>query len=316
MIEFSQLFYFRTVAQLQHITKAAEALHVSQPNLSNSMSRLEASLGVPLFERSHGKIRLGEYGKIYLKYVEQALDILDSGEKQIQSLYHQEDQTVQFASCSFTASQHQCMRDFMNSHPHISLNHIWLSHKTAMKMLEENEVDFAITSKPDSLEHYDWYPLVDYEVYVGVSERHRLWDRDYVDISELKDEPMVGNNLGADRRIITHIFDQAGLTPKISYITNDDRIVGEKLQQEKLMCLIPDAMLYDVLNMTDVKHVHPVRILGVTPVYTIGIVKRKDCVLSVAAKDMVEILEAEFPKIAVPCQEYWKDYWAKRPIVH
>lgn len=51
-----QLQYFRAIAEYENMTKAAQALFVSQPNLSNSMSRLEADLGVKLFERRRGSI--------------------------------------------------------------------------------------------------------------------------------------------------------------------------------------------------------------------------------------------------------------------
>lgn len=311
MIEFSQLFYFRTVARLQHVTKAAEELHVSQPNLSNAMSRLEDTLGVPLFERSHGKIRLGEYGKIYLDYVEQALNILDVGEKKIQALYHQEQQFVQVASCSFTFEQHACLSRFLQDHPHTNVSIQWLSHGTILRMLEANEVDFAVTSKPEQMDRYDWIPLLKYEVYIGVSENHRFCGRNALDISEIKDEGIVVNNLGADRTILSQIFGQAGYIPKVSFCTNDDRAVGEKLQQEKELCMIPDACLYDVLNIEEVKHVHPIRLLGVEPYYTIGILKRKDHTLSAAAQEMVDMIVNEFPVCAKPCQAFWKDYWAQ-----
>lgn len=62
-MDITQLQYFRTVAHLEHITQAAEELHISQPNLSNAIKRLETSLGVALFERRNGRIFLNDYGK-------------------------------------------------------------------------------------------------------------------------------------------------------------------------------------------------------------------------------------------------------------
>ena len=46
-----QLHYFRTVARFEHVTRAAEELRVAQPALSKTLARLEAELGVPLFDR-------------------------------------------------------------------------------------------------------------------------------------------------------------------------------------------------------------------------------------------------------------------------
>ena len=41
----SQLRYFRKLAQVQHFTKAAEELYITQPALSNSIKQLENELG-------------------------------------------------------------------------------------------------------------------------------------------------------------------------------------------------------------------------------------------------------------------------------
>ena len=45
------LYYFNTIAELEHYTRAAEKLHVSQSNLSHAIKELENELGVQLFER-------------------------------------------------------------------------------------------------------------------------------------------------------------------------------------------------------------------------------------------------------------------------
>lgn len=64
-MELSQLRYFSAVAQLENMSKAAEIMFVSQPNLSTSISRLEEEVGVPLFERRRGKIILNQSGKCF-----------------------------------------------------------------------------------------------------------------------------------------------------------------------------------------------------------------------------------------------------------
>lgn len=47
----AQLYYFRTLAKFEHYGKAAEALYITQPSLSNSIKNLEKEIGVPFFER-------------------------------------------------------------------------------------------------------------------------------------------------------------------------------------------------------------------------------------------------------------------------
>ena len=66
-----QLEYFRVVATLEHITKAANVLHIAQPALSKIIKTLERELGLQLFDRVGKNIVLNENGKILLKYARQ-----------------------------------------------------------------------------------------------------------------------------------------------------------------------------------------------------------------------------------------------------
>lgn len=71
------LRYFEAIARLQHYGKAAELLHVSQPNLNYAVSQLESELGVPLFEKSGRNVRLTRYGQLFLRSVQGTLETLD-----------------------------------------------------------------------------------------------------------------------------------------------------------------------------------------------------------------------------------------------
>lgn len=74
-----QLYYFKKLAEVQHYTRAAKELYITQPTLSNSISQLERELGVPLFERENRAVHLTRYGREFYKYITQALNMLDKG---------------------------------------------------------------------------------------------------------------------------------------------------------------------------------------------------------------------------------------------
>lgn len=57
-MELLQLQYFITLAECQHMTRAANSLMVSQPSLSNTLSRIEKELDVKLFDRQGRNIVL------------------------------------------------------------------------------------------------------------------------------------------------------------------------------------------------------------------------------------------------------------------
>lgn len=75
----SQLYYFRKLAELQHYTRAAKELFITQPTLSGSISSLEQELGVSLFQKAGRNVELTKYGSEFLEYVNASLEQLDKG---------------------------------------------------------------------------------------------------------------------------------------------------------------------------------------------------------------------------------------------
>ena len=93
-MELSLLYYFKTVAEMENITKAAESLYISQPALSKAIAKLEKSLDVSLFERRKGRIILSAMGKVYYEYVSSAFQVLEQGERRLAELMQQSGDTV------------------------------------------------------------------------------------------------------------------------------------------------------------------------------------------------------------------------------
>jgi DNA-binding transcriptional LysR family regulator len=62
-MELYQLRGFAAVAEVEHLTRAADRLHVSQPALSAQIKGLEDELGIPLFERGAGGMSLTPAGR-------------------------------------------------------------------------------------------------------------------------------------------------------------------------------------------------------------------------------------------------------------
>jgi LysR family transcriptional activator of nhaA len=67
-LNYHHLFYFRTIANVGGIAKAAEKLRLGQPTLSTQLKQLEDMIGAPLFERRNRKMILTETGKAALEY--------------------------------------------------------------------------------------------------------------------------------------------------------------------------------------------------------------------------------------------------------
>ena len=109
------LRYFEAIARLQHYGKAAELLHVSQPNLNYAVSQLESELDVPLFEKAGRNVRLTRYGQLFLRSVQGTLETLDNGVRTVQELLgHASVKTTQMYT---HVSQDTLIETYITSHP-------------------------------------------------------------------------------------------------------------------------------------------------------------------------------------------------------
>jgi DNA-binding transcriptional LysR family regulator len=77
MIDIRQLRQFVAVAEELHFRRAAERLHMTQPPLTQAMRSLEASLDVPLFDRSKKKVALTPGGEALLDYARRLIRASD-----------------------------------------------------------------------------------------------------------------------------------------------------------------------------------------------------------------------------------------------
>lgn len=74
-MELYQVRAFVTVARLGHVTKAADALCLTQPAVTAQIKSLESSLGVALFDRSGGRLTLTRPGEKLLPHAEALLAV-------------------------------------------------------------------------------------------------------------------------------------------------------------------------------------------------------------------------------------------------
>ena len=118
-MELLQLKYFKTVARTEHITKAAQELHISQPALSVTIARLEEEVGVPLFDRIGRQIRLNAFGKTFLKQVDTALEALETGKRQVTDMAGLERGSVLVATTTLNRVS-ELLAPFLALYPHIN----------------------------------------------------------------------------------------------------------------------------------------------------------------------------------------------------
>src|SRR4051794_40094550 len=85
-MELRQLRYVEAVARHRHFTRAAEELHVAQSALSHQVRRLEAELGVELFERTSRRVVATEAGEAVAARARRILAEVDGAREEVDEL--------------------------------------------------------------------------------------------------------------------------------------------------------------------------------------------------------------------------------------
>ncbi len=87
-MELRQFTYVNQVAECRSFTKAAAALFISQPALSNYISKVEEDLGVLLFDRSSSPLKLTYAGEQYLKRAKVILEQMENMNRELRDITH------------------------------------------------------------------------------------------------------------------------------------------------------------------------------------------------------------------------------------
>ena len=84
-MDIKSLTYFLTAAREGSITKAANSLNLTQPNLSRQISNLEKEIGKKLFIRSNYSIKLTSDGVLLKKRAEEIIDMIEKTRMEFKS---------------------------------------------------------------------------------------------------------------------------------------------------------------------------------------------------------------------------------------
>lgn len=238
-MELQQLKYFQAVARLEHMTRAAEELNITQPSLSITISRLEEDIGVPLFDRSGRQIKLNEFGKIFLKRVNRVFSELDEGFREVNDLAGLEYGTVSLAATNLVLLP-ELLNTFLSQYPQVKFR---LFQDTTIKMqqqLEKGEVDLCITSPPVEGRGVKSIPLFMEEIILVVPKQHRFANREEIDLHELENDPFVSLKTGYGiRDTADSLCKQAGFAPNIAFEVNEPSLVSYLVQSGIGVAFLP-----------------------------------------------------------------------------
>ena len=122
-MEIDQVEAFVAIVRGRGFTRAASALHLSQPAVSRRVDLLEREIGAPLFERIRSGVVLTEAGQAFLPYAEALLASMRDGVDAVRALEGIDRGAITLALVGTLASTTLtgCLQGFREAHPHVQM---------------------------------------------------------------------------------------------------------------------------------------------------------------------------------------------------
>ena len=251
-----QLEYIAAVARLGSFRRAAEAVHVSQPALSESVRALERELGVSILERGRQGARVSEHGRELLPHILTVLDSVDrlrvAADEQHQSRRVVRVGTVNAATVPLVVP---AIREFHRTHQSTQVEVFGGLHADIQRALLEGSSDLGLVNylEGDDLpSDLETTPLLSGRPVACMRPDSPLATADVVRASDLRSAPLIVMRSGyVMRRYLYRLLSDD--VPAFSYST-DGAEMGKLMVAEGLgVTVLPDfSVIGDPLETSGV----------------------------------------------------------------
>lgn len=205
-----QLEQFKVVAELQHMTKAAEILSVSQPALSRTIRNIESEYNTSFFDHMGKRIILNEKGEIFLKYVNQVLSSMHMAGHEIREQIKREDTSINLVIQAGGMLIADIIQEFRKEHPEVFFQIVqydtWILKSPAPDLILSSSIQPLVADRS--------YTLLREDILLAVPADHPLAREDSVCLRQFAQEPLIaiqnGSLLAAN---IKYHYKAAGFEP-------------------------------------------------------------------------------------------------------
>ena len=192
----TRIRYFVETARLENVSRAAQALYVTQPNLSRQLGLMEQELGFELFRRAGKGIRLTPAGAYLYEQLKDVPDRVDQAVAQAEAISRQE-----AGSLSIGVLEGQDVSQYLSRHldelrrrwPAVTVELERNSFRYLRQGLERGRYDMIFTLAFETAGRSDWETLTVFQEpgAIFISCTNPLAARDSLTMENLRDEPFV-----------------------------------------------------------------------------------------------------------------------------
>ncbi|MFJ4777375.1 LysR family transcriptional regulator [Streptomyces sp. NPDC088762] len=182
-VDLRDLELLEATAEAGSLTAAAERLFVSQPALSQRLTRMEGRLGMPLFDRKGRRLVPNAAGRRLLVAARQVLGELESASRDLREIRDGRDRRVRFAAqCSTTFPWlPPVLRAFRAREPDTEVRIETVPDDAPIPALLADRIDVALVTKPDlQMDRVSLTTLFDDEMMAVVPAGHPWSSREHL----------------------------------------------------------------------------------------------------------------------------------------
>ena len=213
-----QLRVFAAVADRGSFSRAAEALHLTQPAVSMQVKALEAQVGLPLFEQIGKRIHLTEAGETLQRLSRTVGDELRAAEEALDAMRGLRQGRLAIAVVS-TAKYvaPPLLARFLSAHPGVALRLAVDNRAEVQRQLTANEVDLAIIGRPPEDLAISAAAFAEHPHVAVAPPRHPLAGRRRIPLARLAEETFIVREPGSGTRgLLERLFATHGLALNVS----------------------------------------------------------------------------------------------------
>lgn len=237
-MDLENLKYFIVVAQLQHMSHAAEELNISQPALSMCIRKLESELGVSLFDRVGKSISLNSAGKVFLRDSQEIIRMFEDSRRRLRVLGGTRT-TIKLNSSSM-ASFPKLMSTIYSSSNGLFIEKVDVPISRLADSIESGEVDLSVIGSKVTDSRLNCKLLTDDELVMLVPGSHRFASRRSAELLEFAGDNFVySGKAGTFKSELALFSAKAGFAPKLVYQCFSIADLVDAVKHGNLVALAP-----------------------------------------------------------------------------
>jgi len=237
----AQVQSFLEVARRGNVSRAAEAIYVSQPTLTARLHALESELGEKLFVRTRQGMRLTDAGRAFLPFAERAAQAVIDGREAIAELNSASAGHLVIAAAPAISTYllPPLLERFAAAHPRVDVAVRTGHSEDVLQLVLKSEVQLGLGRE---LRHHDIELLPFYEEELGlmVAPGHHFAGRQSVSMADLAGEQLILFDRTSSYYELTQAsFASAGLTPRGMFELDNIEAAKKMVERRLGVALLP-----------------------------------------------------------------------------